>query len=70
VCHSDTGSDSDSDSCLPYMQPHFTSLFPDCIMSLIDEEAEERQAALDAEKAQKEQLRLQEVSRILDPRAV
>lgn len=27
-----------------------------------DEEAEERQAALDAEKAQKEQLRLQEVS--------
>ena len=29
----------------------------------IDQEAEERQEALDAEKAQKEQLRLQEVGR-------
>jgi hypothetical protein len=70
VCHSDTGSDCGSDSCLPCTPPHFTSLFPDSIISLVDEEAEERQAALDAEKAQKEQLRLQEVSPILDSRAV
>ena len=36
----------------------------------LDQEAEERQEALDAEKAQKEQLRLQEVSRVEDPCAV
>lgn len=47
---------------------HTSSLYLSSLFLLfpfsLDQEAEERQEALDAEKAQKEQLRLQEVSRV------
>jgi hypothetical protein len=46
------------------MSSFITLFYFSLLLSMTDQEAEERQEALDAEKAQKEQLRLQEVSNV------